>query len=416
MIYRFCLYGVLKNQRYFAPFWILAFLDKGLSYATIGLLIGFREICVGILEIPTGAIADMVGRRGAMILSHVAYVAAFLTFGFSSSVAALFVAMFAFSIGEAFRTGTHKAIIFAWLRREGRENEKTNVYGITRSWSQIGSAISVVIAGLLVYWLQNYSVIFWISAIPAALNVVNFLGYPATFDHSGDTKPNRKEALQRLWNAALQCFTSKNLRRPIVESMAYEGMYGASKDYLQPLIQSAALALPLLAAWDETQRTAVLIATVYATLYMLGSFASRFSGPISAALGNETRAARLLWLIYGASFGLLLLGTITIWTSLAIFSFVVLGVMQNLWRPILVSRVADQAEESAMATVLSVESQAKSLGTSLIAPIVGVAIDVTPKQYQFAPIAVLGIVVATLALITSPRSNTLSKDPETQTG
>ena len=411
MIYRFCLYGVLKNQRYFAPFWILAFLDKGLSYATIGLLIGFREICVAVLEIPTGAIADVVGRRGAMILSHVAYVAAFLTFGFSTSVAALFVAMFAFSIGEAFRTGTHKAIIFAWLRSEGREKEKTNVYGITRSWSQIGSAISVVIAGVLVYWLQNYSVIFWISAIPAALNIVNFLGYPATFDHSGETKPNRKQAMLNLWKATLQCFTSQNLRRPIVESMAYEGMYGASKDYLQPLIQTAALALPMLTAWDNTQRTAAMIAAVYATLYLLGSFASRYSGPISAAVGDENKAARLLWLIYGASFGLLLLGTITVWTGLAIFSFVVLGVMQNLWRPILVSRVADQAEETAMATVLSVESQAKSLGTSLIAPVIGLAIDLMPKQYQFAPIAVMGICVATLAFVTSPRASSSEEAP-----
>ena len=72
MIARFCLYGFLKNQRYFAPFWILAFLDKGLSFATIGVLIGFRQICVTFCEVPTGALADVLGRRWAMILSHLA--------------------------------------------------------------------------------------------------------------------------------------------------------------------------------------------------------------------------------------------------------------------------------------------------------------------------------------------------------
>ena len=40
---RFCLYGFLKNQLYFEPFLILAFLEKGLSFLEIGLLISFAQ-------------------------------------------------------------------------------------------------------------------------------------------------------------------------------------------------------------------------------------------------------------------------------------------------------------------------------------------------------------------------------------
>jgi hypothetical protein len=36
-------------------------------------------------------------------------------------------------------------MILDWLRLEGRTHEKTLVYGTTRSWSQIGSAVSVLI-------------------------------------------------------------------------------------------------------------------------------------------------------------------------------------------------------------------------------------------------------------------------------
>lgn len=49
------------------------------------------------------------------------------------------------SIGEALRTGNHKAVIFQWLAHEDRLSEKTAVHGRTRSWSQLGSAASVVI-------------------------------------------------------------------------------------------------------------------------------------------------------------------------------------------------------------------------------------------------------------------------------
>ena len=63
MLFRFSLYGFLKNQQYYDPFLILAFRSKGLSFTQIGLLIGFRELCINLMEVPTGAIADVAGRR-----------------------------------------------------------------------------------------------------------------------------------------------------------------------------------------------------------------------------------------------------------------------------------------------------------------------------------------------------------------
>ena len=75
MLYRFCLYGFLKNQQYYDPFLVLAFLQKGLSFGAIGVLIGFRAVCVNLLEIPAGAMADILGRRRSMIASFLAYIA-----------------------------------------------------------------------------------------------------------------------------------------------------------------------------------------------------------------------------------------------------------------------------------------------------------------------------------------------------
>ena len=36
MLFRFCLYGFLKNQQYYEPFLILVFREKGLSFLQIG--------------------------------------------------------------------------------------------------------------------------------------------------------------------------------------------------------------------------------------------------------------------------------------------------------------------------------------------------------------------------------------------
>jgi MFS family permease len=146
MLFRFSLYGFLKNQQYYDPFIILAFREKGLEFFVIGLLIGFRELCINLFEVPTGAIADLCGRRRSMILSFVSYIISFAVFAASTVLWQLFAAMLFFAVGEAFRTGTHKAMILNWLRLQGRESEKTKTYGFTRSWAKIGSAVSVVIA------------------------------------------------------------------------------------------------------------------------------------------------------------------------------------------------------------------------------------------------------------------------------
>ena len=81
MLWRFSLYGFLKNQRYFEPFLLLALRSLDLSFFVIGLLIAFREVTLNLLEIPSGAVADLWGRRRAMKLSFSAYILSFLLFG-----------------------------------------------------------------------------------------------------------------------------------------------------------------------------------------------------------------------------------------------------------------------------------------------------------------------------------------------
>ena len=88
---------------------------------------------------------------------------------------------------------------------------------------------------------------------------------------------------------------------------------------------------------------------------------------------------------------------------MTITAFVLLAVFQNFWRPILVSRVASHADSAQTATVLSIESQAKSLFVALIAPLLGWSVDLAASydpDLRFLPIAALGIPVSVLILLT----------------
>jgi MFS family permease len=85
MLVKFSLYGFLRNLRFFEPLLLLYFtVSKGLSYTLFGTLITVREVVrevgIYILEVPTGILADVTGRRRAMVLSFSAYLASFALF------------------------------------------------------------------------------------------------------------------------------------------------------------------------------------------------------------------------------------------------------------------------------------------------------------------------------------------------
>ena len=402
MLTRFSLYGFLKNQRYFEPFIILFFLEKGLSFSQIGFLVGFRELCINIMEIPSGAFADLHGRRRCMILSFVSYMAAFLFFGLSGQYWQMFPAMFLFAVGEAFRTGTHKAMIFTWLRLQGRLEEKTRVYGYTRSWSKLGSALSIILATIFVLFEGNYSTVFFYSIIPYGFGLLNFMTYPGELEGQPEKGISLGDILSHLAETLRTALTIRPLRRLMLESMGFEGIFKAAGDYLQPVIMGMALALPLFEHQAEIRRNALLVGAVYLVLYLASAFASRKSHRITACCGGEEPGSRFLWktvlVIYAALVPLLFFE----FHTPAVAGFLGLYLVQNFWRPILISRFDAFATETRGATVLSIESQAKSIATMIAAPVLGLAVDFVKLHGiggAFWPVGLAGATVAGLFLV-----------------
>ena len=134
-------------------------------------------------------------------------------------------------------------------------------------------------------------------------------------------------------------FTDKSLRGILVESMSYEGTYKVAKDYIQPVIKQAALGLALLATWHQQQRVAILVGAVYFVLHLLSSFASRGGHRLVASTGSEEAAAKTLWGATALIYATLAWGLWTGWESIVIAGFVALAVLQNFWRPVLISRI-----------------------------------------------------------------------------
>ena len=91
---------------------------------------------------------------------------------------------------------------------------------------------------------------------------------------------------------------------------------------------------------------------------------------------------------------------------IAIALFVLLAILQNIWYPILLSRFDAFATEEKGATVLSIESQAKSLSTMIFAPLIGLMVDYVGSQNmggEFWPVAAIAVIPALYILATQPK-------------
>ncbi len=376
MFYKFSLYGFLKNLRLFEPFLILFFLNAGLSYTEIGILYATAEISTNLMEIPTGVFADIFGRRKAMLMSFSSYLLVFSIFYLSSSFYLFLIAMVLYGLGDAFRSGTHKAMILEYLKIKGIEDTKVEYYGATRSASQFGSAINSLLAATVVFYTGDYHLIFLVTIIPYLIDLVNLATYPKELD--GEMRRERRK-LREQAKLTMKDFTSmfrnRKALKALLNSSLFDSGFKATKDYLQPVLKSFALSLPVLLFMTGEERTAIIVGVVYFFLYLLSSYASRKAHVVVKKVRNITFAINLtfvlgtLFIIFaGLSYAFLLY-------FLSILLFISLHFVFNLRRPMNVSYVSDKISSRIMASGLSVESQLKMIFSALFAFLIGVLAD-----------------------------------------
>lgn len=375
--YRFCLYGFFKNLRFFEAFLVLFFLENGLSFLAIGTLYAAREITVNIFEIPSGVIADTFGRRRTMILAFIFYIISFVIFYYSSAYSGFMAAMIFFSLGEAFRSGNHKAMIFHYLSMKGWADQKVHYYGHTRSWSQMGSALSALSGAAIVFISGNYAYIFLFSVIPYFLDLILVASYPKFFDENLQ-KFSWKEIGTRFGEvirALIGALRSTHVMRVMGSLSVYSGYYKAVKDYLQPVVAAWALTIPILGNFKVEQKSAIMVGAVFFIVYLFSSVASRKSGSLSdmfSTLASPMNISLLAGFIGGILSGLFF--ELDIWVLSVIF-FVVVYMIENIRKPVGIAYLGSSIDKKVLASVLSVDSQLKSLTAAVLAPIIGIFAD-----------------------------------------
>lgn len=101
------------------------------------------------------------------------------------------------------------------------------------------------------------------------------LSYPKELDgvlvgHEGGGMRRMTEQLRMTTVNSLRMLRKGPLLRGLLSSASFDAIFKSTKDYLQPVLQAQALALPILLALSGDRRVAIVVGVLYFVIYLLG--------------------------------------------------------------------------------------------------------------------------------------------------
>jgi MFS family permease len=179
----FVWFRLLFNCRFYYPVYTILFLDFGLNLAQFAMLNVAWAASIVLLEVPSGAMADVMGRRNLVVLSAVLMVIEMLVFAClpvgGPWVFWVFIVNRVISgAAEAFASGADEALAYDSIAEGERSVVWPRVMGRLSRWMALGFIVSSLV-GAFVYDAENMNrVLAWLGFAHAGLTKAMTLKFP----------------------------------------------------------------------------------------------------------------------------------------------------------------------------------------------------------------------------------------------
>ncbi|MBN1785957.1 MAG: MFS transporter [Candidatus Methanofastidiosa archaeon] len=147
-----------------------------ISFTQIMLLQSFFMISIFALEVPTGAIADYLGRRTTIIISAIINGVAALVYSSYPSFYVFMVGEFLWALAHALLSGADEALVYDSLKSEGMERESKRIFGRITSSTLAALMVSAPIGSIIAATLGLRYTMMFLSA-PCFLAAVVGIGF-----------------------------------------------------------------------------------------------------------------------------------------------------------------------------------------------------------------------------------------------
>ncbi|MBY9019939.1 MAG: MFS transporter [Candidatus Lokiarchaeota archaeon] len=121
----------------------------GLTFFEMMILQSYFMVMIFIFEIPSGAIADYIGRKTALSLSAICIILAAFTYSIYPNIGLFFLAETFWALGIALFSGTDEAFLYSTLKTTNQEVKLPKILGRTNTMFLVANIISAPLGSVI---------------------------------------------------------------------------------------------------------------------------------------------------------------------------------------------------------------------------------------------------------------------------
>ena len=362
------------------PVVALFYNDNGLDSFDIFLLQAVYSFSVALFEVPSGYMADVIGRRTSLILGSILGTLGFAVLSISTGFYGFLIAEIILGLGGSFISGSDSALLFDSLSERNLNHYYLRYEGRITALGNFAETIAAIGGGIIAAWLGYRSVYIAQTciasiALPAAFLIIE------PYRQKRTSHPSFKDIVAISYFAL---FTDKKLSSTI-------------------LISSVAGLSTLCMAWTSQVYfisvgfSEVEITPIWVVLNLSVALVSAKAATVVQRIGKKNAIYTIMMLL---PLGYLMLGALQVIPAL--FFLLLFYLVRGYATPMLRDLTNQNCRSDIRATVLSIRSLLVRIGFSISGPAIGVVAGKTSLSVAlilFSLILWIGFIAATIFLL-----------------
>lgn len=365
----------LQGMMFFLPILSLYYQESLFTVKNVAFIFSIEAFASIFFEVPTGAIADLFGRKRTLILANIIFILGIFILFIGGNMTMFILYAILASLAHALNSGTDTALMYDTLLNEGKKNEYKKLSGIYMSLWPIGASVGSIIGGYLATFSFRNPVIYSLITFSISLIMLFFLVEPKFEKKIGST------INKHIWDSFKYVIKNNQLIIILIGGTV-AWAFGESTHFLSQIF------------FQYKQIPIVWYGYLSALSFGFSSLGFYFSHSISNFFG-EKRTLIACIIFTGA--------LVTLSTQLpgffAIFLFIFSSFFFGLRSPILGYLWNQESPSHNRATLNSINSLVYQLGVAIIIPIVGYWSDLYSINTAFLLSGLIILVIPTMVFI-----------------
>ena len=369
------MYSTFAELLILGPILVLFLIGKGLSFTEIMALQSISAVAVVLFEVPTGAVADTIGRKESLLLGAFLWALSLGIYVMGTSFPMFMLAEVIFSLGATFKSGADNALIYDSLKIMGREKEFQSIEGKARSFALYAQAVGSIIAGFV--YEVNTNLPFIISVFFMLLTIIITLRFKEP-PIEGKVGKYGINYLEQIKESGKFIISHEKIKAIIIFTMMFFIFYRTAFFYYQPYMESVKIPV-----------------RYFGVLFFIFNITAAFASKRSHWIMEKTKPKTLTFMAVLMIISFVLMGTVKVWFG--VFAILFQQIARGIYRPVTTKYLNKHIPSDKRATVLSFQSLACNLSVAIAFPLMGILKD---HENIFTTHKVLGITMIILTVLT----------------